>query len=67
MSEVCDLAYVLWLEQERQEWLAFLPLVKEPATFIEKCREDFDRDLNSDPDSAVRSWLDDLARKRGVA
>jgi hypothetical protein len=43
LSLICDTAYVLWLEQEREQWLRLLGKVEQPAW--SEVQADFDAGL----------------------
>jgi hypothetical protein len=61
LSLICDTAYVLWLEQEREQWLRLLGKVEQPAW--SEVQADFDAGLAADP----RGGNLRLLRELGVA
>jgi hypothetical protein len=61
LSLICDTAYVLLLEQEREQWLRLLGKVEQPAW--SEVQADFDAGLADDP----RGGNLRLLRELGVA
>jgi hypothetical protein len=61
LSLICDTAYVLWLGQEREQWLRLLGKVEQPAW--SEVQADFDDGLAADP----RGGNLRLLRELGVA